>query len=225
MMALAQLFRVFLSRWPAVVIGALCTAGAMLGVLGAEGAYWSRTSLVFLAPSSELFPNSLQTRSEDLIITAGLVAKRVNGPDKVQKFASTETTLVGIPGTTDGVWLRLPDSGGQWAPSFADQFLLLDVMGDSADEVRAKQLAVIDRAREELDLMQREQNVDPVNDITLKVAPETPPVFHVTGSRIRSLGMTAAVGLGATLAAIVALEQRSRRIRLPDDQGTRRDST
>lgn len=210
-MALSHLVRALLRRWPILVIGALCTASVGLVAVRADGVYWSRTNVVFLAPSSTLYPNALKTRSEDLIITAGLVAKRINGPAAVEKFSSVDATMIGVPRTDSPFWLRLPDTGGQWSPNFADQFLILEVVGDSPEEVRAIQDEVVERARFELNAMQREQLVDPVNDITLTVAPDPAIVFHVTGNRIRALGMIGALGMGVTLAVVIALEYRSRR--------------
>lgn len=217
-MSFRHLLRALVRRWPILLVGALCTAAVGFVAVRADGVYWSRTNLVFLAPSSKMYPNSLKTRSEDLIITAGLVAKRVNGPAAVEKYSSTDATIIGIPDTGSPFWLRLPDTGGQWSPNFADQFLILEVVGDSPEEVQQIQDDVVARARFELNAMQREQFVDPVNDITFTVAPEPPVIYHVRGNRVRALGMTAALGGGITLATVVALEYRSRRNMLLDPE-------
>ncbi|HWI31337.1 MAG TPA: hypothetical protein VNT50_07585 [Microbacterium sp.] len=209
-MTLRDFFSALIRRWPIVLIGALCTTVLCVVATRDDGTYWSRSEVVFMAPSSTLFPNSLKTRSEDLIITAGIVGKLVVGPDRPLKFASPQVDLIGIPGG-GSYWLRLPDSGGQWAPNFGDQLLLLDVVGDTVEEAEATRAEVVDRVRTELYDLQREYNVDPVNDITITIAPESVVVHHLTGSTIRTLGMTGLLGVAATVALVLGVELRSRR--------------
>lgn len=204
-MTIRDFLRAIVRRWPIVLIGALLTAAAGWAVTRQEGTYWTRSELVFMAPSSALFPNSLQTRSEDLIITAGLVGKLVTGPDRTLKYASTDVSIIGAPHDAD-YWLRLPDTGGQWAPNFGDQLLLLDVVGDSPEAVEELHDDVVATVRAELAGMQREQNVAPVNDITVQVSPETVVVHHVQGSRIRALAMTGLIGVAVTGAAVMLTE-------------------
>ncbi len=164
-----------------------------------------------MAPSSTLYPNSLQTRSEDLIITAGAVSKRVMGGGRANKYADPQTNLAGIPDTGLDYWVRLPDTGGQWAPHFAQQLLLIDAVGDSPAEVQQTMGEVIVRIRGELYDLQREQDVNPVNDITITVAPEEAVVQQIRGSRVRTLGMTVLLGGALTTASVVALELLSAR--------------
>lgn len=204
--SLSSLIRLVAKRWAILLVGLVVTAGAVLVAAQEHPVQFSRTDVVFMAPSSSLYPNSLQTRSEDLIVTAGVVAKRVMGPAEPLKFASPETILASIPSIGTDYWVRLPDSGGQWAPHFANQVLFVDVVGDTADEVRQTQADVIQRIRDELDLLQREQGVAPVNDITITVAPEVAVVQEISGSRVRAVAMTLTLGVGATFAVIIALE-------------------
>lgn len=211
-MNIREFLRAIVRRWPIVLIGALLTAAAGFAVVREDGTYWTRSELVFMAPSSALFPNSLQTRSEDLIITAGLVGKLVTGPDRALKYASIDVSIIGTPQDAD-YWLRLPDTGGQWAPNFGDQLLLLDVVGDSPEAVEELHDEVVAQVRTELEGIQREQGVAAVNDITMQVSPETVVVHHVEGSRVRALAMTGLIGVAVTGAAIVLVELRASRRR------------
>lgn len=208
-MTLWDLVRAALRRWPVLLAGAVATLGVVYLTTLDDGVFWSRTQVVFLAPPSTAYPNALRTTSEDLIITAGVVAKAVTGPDEVTKYASPDATLVG-EGVRDGWSVRLPDTGGQWATHFAEQVLYVEVVGATADEVGARQDVIIAQIAEELDRLQREAGVAPVNDITVTVAPESTVVHHVQGSRPRSAGMAGLLGACATLVLIVALEARGR---------------
>jgi hypothetical protein len=205
-----ELILTMLRRWPVVLVGALCTGALAFVMLADDEVYWSRTEVVFLAPTSRLYPNSLSAPSEDLIITAGVVAKRVTGPGATLKYASPEANLVGI-GVRDGWSVKLPDTGGQWAPNFARQVLSVEVVAPDREKLLARQRELIDRIARELDALQRERGVDPVNDITVTVQPETSAVYELGGSKIRTLGMVGILGGGATLSVIVLLEYRARK--------------
>lgn len=210
-MTLTSLLEALRRFWAIVVLGALLTAGGVYLATRSQPVYWTRTQAVFMAPSSTLYPNSLQTKSEDLIITAGLVAKRLAGPSEPLKFAGTDANLVGIPPTGEDYWIRLPDTGGQWAPNFSDQFLLVDAVGATpADAMRNRDTALA-LISSELSAMQREMKVAPVNDITVKTVPESSVVVPIKGSKLRAGGMAVALGAMATLAAVVALQTRASR--------------
>lgn len=204
-----DLTRVLLRYWAVILVGGAITAGSGLLAIRDPGVFLTRSELVFLAPTSSLYPNALRTQSEDIIDTAGVVAKRISGPGGVTKFASPDVTLVGA-GVREGWSLRLPDTGGQWATNFATQVLVLDVVGPTREEVTSRQAELISRVQKELNQLQREKGVDPINDITVFLAPESTVVFHVGGNRTRALGMTAVLGGGVTLSIIVYLEKRRR---------------
>jgi len=205
-----ELLRAILRYWPVVLAGALCTAAAGMAVMSDEGVFFTRTEILFLAPTSPSNPNALRTQSEDVIDMAGVVAKRISGPGEAQKFAAPDVTLVGL-GVRDGWTIRLPDTGGQWSSNFATQRLVLDVVGPTMEAVRERQRELLDRVSTELSSLQTEMGVDVVNEITSMAAPETTVVFHAGSDRPRALGMTLALGLGATLAIIVGLDRRRRR--------------
>lgn len=209
-MTLWDLVRAALRRWTVLVAGAVATLGLMYSTTLDDGVFWSRTQVVFLAPTSAAYPNALRTTSEDLIITAGVVAKAVSGPDKVTKYASPDATLVG-EGVRDGWSVRLPDTGGQWAPHFAEQVLYVEVVAGTAEEVEARQGEIIAQIAGELDRLQRDAGVAPVNHITVTVAPESTVVHQVQGSRARSVGMAGLLGACATFAVIAVLEVRGSR--------------
>lgn len=207
-----ELIRALIRNWPIVLIGAVLTAGSGLVAASADASYFTRTELVFLAPTSSLYPNALRTQSEDIIITAGVVAKEISGPGKVTKFASPDVTLIGL-GVRDGWSLRLPDTGGQWATNFATQRLFLDIVGPSESRVKEQQTMLIDRVQKDLAALQRKHDVDPANAITMITAPESTTIFHVGVNRARVLAMTTILGIGATVAAVVFRQFLRRRAR------------
>lgn len=222
-MTLWDLVRALVRRWPVVLLGLIGTAGFTYFLMQAEPVYFTQAQVVFLAPSSERYPNSLKTRSEDLIITAGAVAKRVVGPERQLKHADTAVNLVGIPGENRGYWVRLPNAGGQWGSSHEDQLLIVDAAGPTAEEAEAFREEAIARIGEELTRLQDDAGVASVNRITVTIAPPSPVVYPIRGSRIRATGMAAAIGMGATIGAVVLLEVRARQRRSLDVEPPARD--
>lgn len=210
-MIIWDVVRVLLRYWVIVLVGGLCTAGAGLMAISDDGVYFTRTELAFLAPTSTLYPNALRTQSEDIIDTAGVVAKRVLGPGKVTKFAAPEVTLVGL-GVRDGWSIRLPDTGGQWASNYATQMLVLDVVAPTQAGVEARQTELVTQVKSELLSLQQDAGVAPVNQISVLPAPESTMIFHVGGNRPRALLMTACLGVGLTVTVVLAAERRRRRI-------------
>lgn len=70
-----ELLRAILRYWPVVLVGALCTVLVALTVVDDDGVHFTRTEIIFLAPTSPTYPNALRTQSEDVIDMAGVVAK------------------------------------------------------------------------------------------------------------------------------------------------------
>lgn len=215
-----DLARLVRHRWPVLLVGALLTTLAVLAVDRDRAVYYTRGEVTFLAPSSRLYPNSLSTTSEGLIITAGVIAKELTGPGRVLKLASPDVDLVGL-GVRNGWTVRLPDTGGQWAPNFAEQQLVVEVVGPDPDVVVARALALVESIRVELDDFQRDTRVDPVNDITVKLTPDAAGVRRVGGSRVRALGMTVVLGVAAT----VLVAGRTRPARSHPQEGERHHGT
>ena len=211
-MTLWDLIRSLARRWPILLVGAMLTMGTAYWAAQNRGVYWTRTEVVFLAPPSRLYPNSLDTTSGDLIVTAGLVAKLVSGPDKVIKFTSPDAGLIG-EGVREGWAIRLPDTGGQWAPNFASQLLIVEVIGPNPAEVERTKNGLVEQIAVTLADYQASHGVAPVNRITSTPAPQATVNYMVTGSRIRAVGMTGVLGVSATLAVLLLLGRRDNRRR------------
>lgn len=200
-MTVWETFAAMRRRWAFVLTGFACTALAVSVVISQPGVYWSRTDVLFLAPSSESYPNVLRTTSEDLIITAGIVAKRINGTQSLTKTATMDVTLMGR-GVLDGASIQLPDNGGQWAPNYNEQALTVQVTAATAEEVRERQESILAQISKELDDLQDEAGVADVNRITTAIVPFTAGVQHINGEPKRASAMTVILGGSLTLLAV-----------------------
>lgn len=212
-MTLTDLLRILRKWWLIVLVGLLATTATAVFATRATPVYHARTEVVFLAPPSIRYPNELVTTTESLIVTAGVVAKRINGADSRIKFGSAITTPVGAPDDGRTIWINLLDTGTQWVSIFDDQILVVDAIGASPSEVSQRIEDASALISEQLHELQTQMNVGSVNEIKTRMSPPAPVVEEVTGSRARAFGMTLAVGGFLTVGLVVVLEVRSRSTR------------
>lgn len=209
-------------RWYIILASIAVGLAASHAVIGAAGVYWSRAEVTFLAPASDVNPNALTTRSSDLIVTAGVVAKLVNGNITWNKLADPSATLVG-EGVYDGWAVRLPDYGGQWSSVYSRAVLDVQVTGPDAETVRERQSALLVQIDQHLDELQ--EGVAPTDRITTTVVPAEPTVYYVSGRTTRALAMVWMLCGAAALATASLLETSKRRkqhVRAAADQGNER---
>jgi len=205
-MTFADLLRALARRWPIVLLGVVASVGLAFLATRAEPVYTARAEMVFLAPSSARYPNELITSSESVIITAGIVAKRINGADAKLKYGSPFVNQVGAPDDGEHTWIQLLDTGTQWASAFDDQLLVITTVGATPDEVRERVRAAADLVKSELKAAQDEKAVDPINEITARLSPAEPVITEIDGSGARAAGMTLVLGLLATATVVVVFE-------------------
>lgn len=207
-MTLWETLRSLVRHWYIFLAAIVVAAVAGQAVLGAGGVYWSRVEVTFLVPTSADNPNSLRPTSSDLIMTAGVVAKMVNGSTVRNKMADPAATLVG-EGVVDGWSVRLPDYGGQWSILYPRQVLDVQVSGPTREAVRDRHFALLARIDEALSTLQ--EAVPPGDRIMTLAVPEEPSIRHVSGQPLRSLAMVCLLSVAAALTASSLVESRRRR--------------
>lgn len=204
-MTVQRLIGALLRHWPVALVGAILTSVASCAVLLTEGAYWSQTDVVFLAPLSARNPNVLQSTSDSLISTAGIVERIVNRGADSPAASSASVTLIG-EGVLNGYAVRLPDDGGQWAHNFNRQVLDVQVSGPTEDAVRGRLAGIVEEIDTTLAAIESERNVATENRISIQVVSPEPSVRYFPGGGKRSIAMVLALGLSSTLAAIVLVD-------------------
>lgn len=208
-MTLWDLTLALFRRWPVLAAGALITIGCGLLSIHTQGVYMTRTQVILLAPSA-WYSNKLQVSPWAVTKATGVVVKRVVGDGEVIKYASPDTTIVGISKAREGTWIRQEDDGGQWSIGYTSPVILVDTVGQTPTAALERRQAAITKIATALAEIQKDWGVAPHQRITSTVAPTSAAVQYVTGSRIRALGMTAALGIGITVGVILVLEFRAR---------------
>lgn len=202
-----DLLRACRRLWFVVVAGLLMTAGASLWVASQQGVYFAQTDLIFLAPTSSRFPNSLNTASESLINTASVIKNRVDIGEDLQATSSSSVTLVD-DGIRDGMLVRLPNLGGQWASNYSQAVLDIQAVSDSSQVVEERMHYMQDAIQGALNELQDEAGVDDVNRIHIQASPDSIQLKYVQGRPSRALLVTVALGIGLTSSLVVFLDAR-----------------
>jgi len=172
--------------------------------------YWTQQSVVFLAPADPVRPNALESTSESLIATAGVVERSVNQGRPESLTSSSSVSMLDV-GDYDGWSVRLPNAGGQWASNFDQPLLEVQAAGSTPESVSNHLSDALIRIRSALAEFQRTAGVAPVNDIRLELSPSDANVIRVSGYRSRSALGIAALGVLLTISLFVVLEARSMR--------------
>jgi hypothetical protein len=191
-------------QWWLVLLGVLGVALGVVYVLRTPGVYWARTEVDFALPVSAANPNPLQFTSGDLISLAGIVAKRVELPGRLQSATTSPISILG-EGVDHGYSVVLPSTGGQWSPNFERATLVVQAIGSSDEEVSAQMGRVISEIGSELEELQDEAQVSPQFRASLRTS-VSPVVYYGKGSPLRALSAWLVLSLGATLALVIIVD-------------------
>lgn len=186
--------------WPLAVVGLIATGAGALIAATHPGVYYEQTSAVFVGPHRTGF----QSGDYSLVSTAGLIESQMG--DQGPLALSPAATIVGT-GIRDGIWVRLPNEGGQWATNFDQEDLDVEVVGHSAKQVSAEMGATVSKMRTLLRRDQISAGARPNQLIDMGLSPTSPPVFYMHGSTSRAIVSAFALGLALTLAILVIADR------------------
>lgn len=201
-----DLINLFLRRWYLVAIGAVVTLSAMYATLHHPGVYWTKLTVVLLAPAEEYYPNKIRDPRHQLAPLAGLVVTEWNKDHQPTLTGSADTTIFG-EGKRDDVQVRMPNQGSQWKPLYVSPNIDVQVVGSNPAEVEARAIEVSDELDRILLQVQADLGVHKTVRVTSLQTPAVPTVAYMNGSPPRALLATALAGALITFAAIYWLER------------------
>jgi len=196
-----------------VAAGVVATLAALFMVLSQPGLYQARMDVVILPPDTSTSQNPLWGRNYSIIATAGLLSKIVNQNSSGAQVVSASVTLAG-QGETDGYAVRLPNRGGQWAYDYDRPILDVQSVGRTPDEVRENLENAVTALDAALTQLQDVANVPAGRRMSLHFHPETPELGYSQGRPTRALAATIVLGLGGTVAAVLAADNPQAQHRL-----------
>lgn len=173
-----------LRRWYSPLI-ALMVAGGVWFLWARDGGCFTTSTVVsFTLPSrATLLPES-GTDDESVIAFAGVVAQEINGTRPAPRYASRDAPLYGV-GVRDGVLVGLPNSGGQWARSFARAEIEIQIVARTSEEVQVRQRDLLARVFQIARDQQR--SASPKQRIRASVVPLTSGIQEISATRSSQL--------------------------------------
>jgi hypothetical protein len=206
-MTLNQFLRIGLRRWYIVLFCAVLTAIAVFLVSRPTPVYWTRVSVIFLAPTSLDNPNSLGATTDSLISFAALVDREYNGNIQSPRFSSQEATLYGA-GARSEARVALLNSGGQWNDSFTRPELTVEVVDESERAVRSTLTDITERIDGIVTEQQDAAGVPDADRITTLTSPQFAVVSSAQGNRLRAAASVLFLGVGVCAVATVVVDRR-----------------
>ncbi len=192
------------------IIGVLAATIAMLAsyaVYTHQGTYIGQVDVIFTAPAVER-TNDLNTTSQSLISTAGVVAMRVNGLHPLNQPVSDSISLAD-QGTLNGTLVRLPNAGGQWQYNFDRPTLDVQATGQTYPAVDRRLTEILAQIRTALADIQESAGVDQSHMIQTRLSPSAPIIMYRSGSKLRAV-LAIIFLLGVLTATVIELFKRSR---------------
>jgi hypothetical protein len=193
-------------------IGIALTGVLAIHVVHKPGVYYAETHVLFLPPQSRINPNTLIIPSGGLTALAGAVSRMVEPDPPSGQVVSPTVTLVD-EGIRNGWSVTLPDDGGQFTNSFNQQFLQVQAVGSSSNEVRDRMRSLVASINTDLRKLQVQAHVPLVDRVSTADNPGQLQIYYLEGSRARALAAVLVLGLSATLTAeMLAWRWRSRSV-------------
>ena len=187
------------------------TCGAAVFAGERQESYNGTVTLLLLAPS-DAHANVLADTSASLVATTGVVVRATNGPHDRPATVSADLTLTSI-GTAEGWIVNQPSAGSQWERSFDTSEIDVRSSGPTLPAAQAQMRDALDRVRAELTRLEVAQGVDPAARIRTDLSPQEPVFTTQSGSRIRSMGVVALLGVIAACSAAIAADAAAARRR------------
>lgn len=214
-MTLREVLRAAMRRWYVLLLVIAIAAAGSVWLQRDGGTYATRTSVVFTLPGEvALLPENGAT-DERVIAFASAVAQELNGGRPAPTYATADAPAYGA-GVREGVWVGLPNHGGQWVDSFGLAQIEIQIVGRTEEYVESTQQALLQRVIDTAEARQAATGAAESELITASVVPLTTRVDHIEASRSAVILAFAGIGIAALVVGMwmsVQLERFSHRRR------------
>jgi hypothetical protein len=206
-MTSGELSRLVLRRWYLMLLGAAISVGALYLITHRPGIYWTQFDVVLLAPvDKNSHSNKLEDAHDQLAPMAGLLVADWNGVDRPLLTSSGETTLFG-EGQRQGIQVRVPNEGSQWAPRYFSPNIDVQVVDSNPETVAQEARRVSAELNALLQKRQDALSIQPAMRMTIMVSPAGPTIEYVSGSRTRAALATGLAGASLTIIGLYWTER------------------
>lgn len=189
----------------------------------AQGVYYSKTDVLFVAPRLPASGNALQEDPAQTLAFASVVTHRFNVDAGNTVPRSTSSPLYGT-GIRSGHLVYIPSSGGQWQMSYNRPVITVEIVGESVDEVVIERQRILDSIASLAREAQQELGIKPAANITTEPAPSVEFVAYVgvrnTTAVLVLVLLTVGLAAGIPLSVDRALARRGSPAAGPQTRGT-----
>jgi hypothetical protein len=196
-----ELLSLVLRRWYIMLLGAAISVVALYLITHRPGVYWTRVSVVVLAPVQKYYPNNFEDPHDALAPAASMLVADWNGVKRPLLMATSDTTLFG-EGERRAIEVRMPNQGNQWQPLYFSPNIDVQIVDNNPELVAEEARRVSAELEGLLQKRQDAMGVQPSMRMTTIVSPTDPTIMYIAGSRARAAAATGLVG--ATLTTIAA---------------------
>lgn len=197
-MTFRDLLVTMLRRWYVPAAALVCAAALTFVFANDGGSYTTKTVISFIFPAKTALSPYNGAGDKNVIAFAGAVAHEINGGKPTMRYATEDAPFYGV-GVREGVFVGLPNSGGQWSTSFAKAEIEIQIVGRSRDWVVATQSRLVDEVLRIADAQQAEAAASRNARIIVSVVPLTSRIDHITPTRTMQYAAGAAMFAAALI--------------------------
>jgi hypothetical protein len=197
---LREVSAAILRRWYVLAAAVIVAVVAGVPMVRDGGIYTTRTVVLFInlgANQFSLAPDN-GSANDNIIAFAGAVANDVNNGRPVMRYAHDDAPLYGA-GMREGVFVGLPDDGGQWTTSYTRAELEIEIVGRSRESVEQTRRDLLGKVYVRARQLQGFGYNDPDRRIRTEITPLSLTIDHIEASRSQQAIAVAALGLAALI--------------------------
>lgn len=200
-MSFREVLAAILRRWY-VVAAVLIAAGVItFQMIRTGGLYTTRTVVLFINIGADQFsigPDN-GTANDNVIAFAGAVANDLNNGRPVTRYAHVDAPLYGA-GMREGVFVGLPDDGGQWMTSYTRAELEIEIVGRSREYVEETRRELLGKVYVRARDLEGARFYHPGQQhIRTEITPLSLTIDHVQATRSEAAMAIAAMGLAGLI--------------------------
>lgn len=201
-MIIRELLRTLRRGWAIVLLVVLATGALGAHLLMSTGVYTSRIEVAFTLPDSVDLTDDGSTEP-GIITFAATVAQEANGRIASPRYADADARAYGA-GVRQGVFIRVPDVGGQWTVAYRRAVVDIDVVGPSEQWVHEQQDEALERVLSAADAQQDAIGIASSSRLIYSVEPFSDQIEHVAPGRTTEVIALAALAMAGLMVAIFA---------------------
>ena len=200
-MTLRAFLRVVLRRWCVILVVMMASGALTMTMQRDGGSFVSSSTVTFTLPTRSVLDIDNGSTDRSVIAFAGAVATEINDGRAARTYSSAGAPTFGA-GVREGVMVSLRNDGNQWISSFPSATIDIQIVGRTAEWVRARQQAIL---AEVLDVTRQQQarlNAGPGARIEATVGPLSTEISNIRPGRSSTYAAWAAMGLAGTIAGV-----------------------